>query len=137
MGVEPFLVLLGRSAVLAQRLVRVLCPACREAYDADRPRSCANSGITPHRPARGVLYRAVGCAQCMNTGYRGRTESTSCCAWTTGSARHIMRGSDASTIKEEAMAPRHADPARATACDKMALGITSAEEVLRVTQEEA
>ena len=57
-------------AVLAQRLVRRLCEHCREAYTAT-PEDCRLLGIDGAAPP--TLYRAVGCSQCRNTGYRGRT----------------------------------------------------------------
>ena len=71
MGVEPFLVSSTVEAVMAQRLVRTLCPRCKEAYrpvldelPPDFPRDCF--------PSDGVLYRPVGCRECRQVGYRGR-----------------------------------------------------------------
>jgi general secretion pathway protein E/type IV pilus assembly protein PilB len=71
MGVEPFLVSSTVEAVMAQRLVRTLCPACKEAYQptadelpSDFPREALDAGTT--------LYRAVGCRSCRGVGYRGR-----------------------------------------------------------------
>ncbi len=70
MGVEPFLVGSSLVAVLAQRLVRVLCTECREAYVAS-DEELRESGVKP--PRREVtLYRAQGCASCNHTGYYGR-----------------------------------------------------------------
>lgn len=69
MGVEPFLLSSSLIGVLAQRLVRRLCPSCKEAYtpDANELAVLAKAG----RPAQ--LYRPKGCAACGNIGYRGRT----------------------------------------------------------------
>jgi general secretion pathway protein E len=71
MGVEPFLVSSSLSALIAQRLVRQLCPACKQAYTADaatrRLLRCDELG----EPL--TLYRATGCKQCHQQGYRGRT----------------------------------------------------------------
>lgn len=69
MGVEPFLLSSSLIGVLAQRLVRRLCPACKEAYtpDTNELSVLAKAG----RPAQ--LYRPKGCAACGNVGYRGRT----------------------------------------------------------------
>ena len=70
MGVEPFLVGSSLVAVLAQRLVRVLCPHCREAYRAS-PEELEEMGVQPSdQPV--TLHRATGCAECANTGYQGR-----------------------------------------------------------------
>jgi len=68
MGVEPYLVASTVEGVLAQRLVRVLCPQCKTSY---RP---AEDDVPPDfpRPLPEKIYRAVGCRQCRDTGYKGR-----------------------------------------------------------------
>jgi general secretion pathway protein E len=69
MGVEPFLLSSSVVGVLAQRLVRRLCPDCREAYAPDETELAL---LAPFgKPS--VLYRPVGCPSCSQTGYRGRT----------------------------------------------------------------
>jgi general secretion pathway protein E len=75
MGVEPFLVGSSLVAVLAQRLVRLLCEQCREAYTATREELAEISVKAPERPVR--LFRSKGCAACNYTGYRGRMASSS------------------------------------------------------------
>src|SRR5690606_21220182 len=65
MGVEPFLLASGLLGVLAQRLVRVLCPHCK----APREPGAMETSLG----LKGPLYSAVGCAECNHTGYRGRT----------------------------------------------------------------
>lgn len=69
MGVESYLIAAALNAVLAQRLVRRVCPKCREQYDPPRPlrRALERMGSTVD-----VFYRGVGCRRCRNTGYRGR-----------------------------------------------------------------
>ncbi len=69
MGVEPFLLSSSLIGVLAQRLVRCLCPACKEAYTPD----ATELGVLAKAGKPAVLYRPVGCAACTQTGYRGRT----------------------------------------------------------------
>jgi general secretion pathway protein E len=69
MGVEPFLLSSSMLGVLAQRLVRRLCPSCKEAYSPDATELTTLSKIG--KPS--LLYRPVGCAACGQTGYRGRT----------------------------------------------------------------
>ncbi len=67
MGVEPFLVASSVEAVLAQRLIRTLCPHCKEPYEPD-PIDCP-----PDFDARGAtIYRPVGCRECRMTGFAGR-----------------------------------------------------------------
>ena len=89
MGVEPFLVASSLVGVLAQRLVRMLCPACKEAYEPTQD-ELDQVGISPAVLARAGnprhLYRAVGCPLCQHTGYPGAPASTSSCWWTTRSA---------------------------------------------------
>jgi len=83
MGVEPFLLSSSLSALIAQRLVRQLCNACKEPYEADaatfahldrlfnKNSTIDADAVTPPQPLR--LYRPVGCEQCHEQGYRGRT----------------------------------------------------------------
>jgi general secretion pathway protein E len=71
MGVEPFLLSSSLIGVLAQRLVRLLCPKCKEAYTANE-KDCAVLGIPAENAPE--LYRAGrGCEHCGEQGYRGRT----------------------------------------------------------------
>jgi general secretion pathway protein E len=134
MGIEPFLVSSSVLAILAQRLVRVLCPACRVPYPptADQLREL---GLKPADLPNGVLYRAAGCPACRHTGYRGRTGIYELLLIDDEVRSHIMRGSDAATIKKAAMG-RGMLALRSDGSHKAAMGITSAEEVIRVTQEE-
>lgn len=72
MGVEPYNFVSALNCVLAQRLVRLLCPRCRKRYqptDAE----LIESGLTPSRVRDRVFYKTVGCEICNHTGYRGRT----------------------------------------------------------------
>jgi general secretion pathway protein E len=134
MGVEPFLVASSVIAILAQRLIRVLCPTCREAY-TPTDEELAELGISRGDLPEGVLYRIAGCPECNGTGYRGRSGIYELMVVDDTIRRHIMNGSDASAIKRAAieggmLTLRH------DGAHKTARGITSAEEVIRVTQEE-
>jgi type II secretion system protein E len=71
MAVEPFLVSSTVEAVMAQRLVRVLCPHCKEAYHP-RPDQLPPGFPLERLGPDAVVYRAVGCRQCLQVGYRGR-----------------------------------------------------------------
>ena len=72
MGVEPFLLSSSMLGVLAQRLVRTLCPTCKQP-DPDVTRDTLNEMLKPWRLNGGVKpYKPVGCLDCRNTGYRGR-----------------------------------------------------------------
>jgi len=71
MGVEPFLLSSVLTGVLAQRLVRRLCPHCREPYEAD-PALLERLGIAVHEGESRTFYHPVGCPQCKGSGYAGR-----------------------------------------------------------------
>jgi type IV pilus assembly protein PilB len=72
MGVKPFLVASSIQAVLAQRLVRMLCEACKKPDPNPNPRLLRLCGLTERELRSHTIYQAVGCPRCANTGYRGR-----------------------------------------------------------------
>ncbi|HBS29404.1 MAG TPA: pilus assembly protein PilB [Phycisphaerales bacterium] len=72
MGVKPFLVASSIQAVMAQRLIRVLCPKCKQPDTSPDPKYLQLVGITKEDLARNTIYKPVGCENCSNTGYRGR-----------------------------------------------------------------
>ncbi len=134
MGIEPFLVSSSVLAIVAQRLVRVLCRGCREAYQPP-PEGLADLGITPADLPGGVLYRPVGCPQCMSTGYRGRSGIYELLPVDEGVRDLVMRGADSNAIKEAARRAGMVTLREDGVC-KVVAGLTSAEEVLRVTHDE-
>ncbi len=71
MGVEPFMISSSLEAVLAQRLIRTICPDCRTAYDPSEA-MLAQLGLSPHEIGDKNFYYGKGCATCNNTGYKGR-----------------------------------------------------------------
>jgi type IV pilus assembly protein PilB len=71
MGVQPFLVASSVMAIMAQRLVRVVCPKCKESSIPD-PTELQQIGVTPDQIATAVFMRGKGCSHCQHTGYRGR-----------------------------------------------------------------
>ena len=127
MGIEPFMVASSLSAVLAQRLVRVLCPHCKEEYTPDRD----YPGIA--LPPR--LYRSRGCDRCFNLGTLGRTGLYELLLVDSELCSMIIRQAPAGAIKEYAVS-RGMRTLRDDGLAKAAAGITSLEEVLRVTQED-
>jgi general secretion pathway protein E len=127
MGVEPFMVASTLSAVLAQRLVRIICPHCREAYTPERE----YAGI--ELPA--VLYRGRGCDKCFNLGSIGRTGIYELLLIDSELTSMIIRQAPAGAIKEYAIS-HGMRTLREDGLAKAAAGITTIEEVLRVTQED-
>jgi general secretion pathway protein E len=133
MGVEPFLVGSSLVAVLAQRLVRILCLQCREAYTAT-DEELKEIGIKP--PDRPVtLYRAVGCPACSHTGYHGRLGIFELMNVDDDIRGLISQNVDSKTIKTMAMR-KGMGTLRADGARKVLAGITSVAEVIRATEEE-
>jgi general secretion pathway protein E len=134
MGVEPFLVASSLVAVLAQRLVRVLCRDCRVAYEASREELIEIGVRPPERPVR--VHRAEGCAGCNYTGYRGRLGIFELMLVDDDIRPLISQNIDAKTIKRKATS-KGMHTLRADGARKVLQGITSIAEVLRATEEES
>jgi len=132
MGIEPFLVTSSVIAIIAQRLVRVLCPKCKEADEPDAE-SLANMGIGREVLARHVLYRRTGCHACMNTGYRGRTAIFEIMLMEDDIKRLILKTSDSNQINDLAIQKGMTNLLHDGA-QKVLAGVTTIEEVFRVTR---
>jgi general secretion pathway protein E len=132
MGIEPFLVTSSAIAIIAQRLVRVLCPKCKEAYEPD-DESLANMGISKEVLSQHVLYRRKGCHACMNTGYRGRTAIFEIMVMEDEIKCLILKTSDSNQINDLAIQHGMANLLYDGA-QKVLAGITTIEEVFRVTR---
>ena len=136
MGVEPFLTASSLVGVLAQRLVRVLCPRCKEAMDITY-RELRNSmedfpipeGKTLDDTTR--IYQAKGCIACSNTGYKGRQGVFEFLQITPEMKALILKRSGVQEIKELAM-KQGMKTLRQEGIEKIIEGTTSVEEVLRV-----
>jgi general secretion pathway protein E len=133
MGCEPYLVSSVLSGVLAQRLVRRICQACR-APDHPDPATLLALGVTD---AAGVeLFHVKGCDDCRGTGYRGRTGIYELFRITEDSRSLIVRKAPAGEIRRYAVAQGMLT-LREDAWAKACAGLTTVEEILRVTQEDA
>jgi general secretion pathway protein E len=133
MGVERFLVASSLVAVLAQRLVRVLCTRCREPYEPT-VEELAEMGVRP--PPRPVtVYRPGHCDACNHTGYRGRLGIFELMLVDDAIRELVAHNVDSKRIKRQAVAggmrTLRGDGAR-----KVLRGLTSIAEVLRATEEE-
>ncbi|MBW2370895.1 MAG: type II secretion system ATPase GspE [Deltaproteobacteria bacterium] len=132
MGVEPFLVASSLAAVLAPRLVRVLCTECREAYQPT-PEQLAEIGVRANGPI--TAYHPAGCARCNHTGYRGRVGIFELMMIDDDIRAMVTQTSDAKSIKRKAM-EKGMGSLRTDGARKVVKGITSIEEVLRATEDE-
>ncbi|WP_446008663.1 type II secretion system ATPase GspE [Candidatus Electrothrix sp.] len=133
MGVEPFLVSSSVNAIMAQRLVRKICPHCREAY-TPAPEYLEQLAL-PQEFHDANLYLGRGCEECLYTGYHGRLGIYELMVLSEQIRSTILTTSDAGQIKREAMA----DPEnpmltlRMDGLQKVLDGVTTLEEVFRVT----
>jgi general secretion pathway protein E len=134
MGVEPFLVASSLVAVLAQRLVRVLCADCRVPYEATREELLEIGIDTGGRPRK--VYRAEGCAGCNYSGYRGRVGIFELMQIDDDIRGLVSQNIDSKTIKNMAVR-KGMHSLRSDGARKVLAGITSVAEVLRATEEEA
>lgn len=134
MGIEPFLIASTIVSVTAQRLVRRLCPACKKEYTPDAE-ILQRIGITPEKAKKIKFYKAVGCEECLNSGYRGRLAIFEIMVMTPAIARLTIERADTNTIQEQArkdgMTLLVEDGIR-----KIAAGLTTIEEVLSVATSE-
>jgi general secretion pathway protein E len=131
MGIEDYLLTSTINGVLAQRLVRRLCPSCRQPY-SPTPELCGRLGLSDC--AEATLYRPIGCPSCSGTGYRGRTMISELMAMTDAIRPLVLRHAEARELQAEAirggMQTMHAHGMK-----KALAGITTIEEVIRVTRE--
>ena len=136
MGIERYLITSSVNGVLAQRLVRTLCRQCRVAYEVGRD-YIVQTGL--RRFVSGdtcTLFRHAGCAACNHTGYAGRTGIHELFVLDAEMHRVIMSGADATLLhaaaRRQGMVTLYEDGLR-----KVVQGLTSIEEVLRVTQDQS
>jgi general secretion pathway protein E len=134
MGVQPYLVSSSLVAVMAQRLVRVICKQCRERY-VPTPQELKELSIVPEAAQGAPIYRARGCSECWNTGYLGRTGIYEILPIDDDFRGLIIKSADGSTLRKAAIA-KGMRTLRDDGAEKVLKGITTVEEVLRATQEE-
>ena len=134
MGLEPFLVTSSVIGILAQRLVRQICPDCKEPYTPDEE-SLQSIGITPEMAAGKQVYRGTGCSTCIQTGYKGRTGIFELMLMDDRIKNLILKTSDANAIKRMAVREGGMITLRQDGAKRVLDGTTTIEEVFRVTQQ--
>ena len=134
MGVEDYLVTSTVTGIVAQRLVRTLCTACREPFRA-LPELVAELGLAPLLDgAEATLYRARGCEQCEQSGFHGRTTILEVMPMTDALGREVLSHADATRLRRVAR-ETGARSMREDGLRKALAGITTVEEVERATRE--
>jgi general secretion pathway protein E len=132
LGVPPYLISATVIGVLAQRLVRALCPACK-ARDETISRESLDEIARPWRLSGGVRpYRPVGCLECRHTGYRGRVGLYELLVSTDAARGHVHPVVDAAALRRQAVKDGMR-PLRLAGAMKVAEGLTTIDEVLRNT----
>jgi len=134
MGIEPYLVSSSVIAIAAQRLVRTICSHCKAPLEVDAAQ-LKEIGLTPAALPDGHVYQGAGCNKCFGSGYMGRTAIFELLLMDGQARRLTLERVDSGTIKEKAV-ERGMRTLRADGARKVAMGETTIDEVLRVTQED-
>ena len=130
MEIEPFLVSSAVQAIIAQRLVRVLCPHCKEPYE---PEEAQWNELGTTKDVAGPIFRAKGCEKCLETGYRGRTGIYEFLRMSESIKGLVLQTSDSNQINKAARKEGMVS-LRQDGIQKVIEGKTTVSEVLRVTQ---
>jgi len=131
MGIEPFLISSSVLLTCAQRLVRKICPNCKEEFIPE-PEVFASLGVEPEET---VFYHGAGCDRCKRRGYLGRAAIIEVLPVSETIRRLIIKRASAAVIKNQAVS-EGMKTLRMVGVDKAREGITTLEEVLRVTAED-
>jgi type IV pilus assembly protein PilB len=134
MGIEPFLVASAVNLIVAQRLARKICDACRTAVQVS-PQMLMNLGVPPEELPGFTCYKGAGCTRCSNTGYKGRMALYEVLPVREEMRELILQGASAGEIKKGAIG-LGMKSLRQAALQKLKEGITSVDEVLKVTVED-
>jgi type II secretory ATPase GspE/PulE/Tfp pilus assembly ATPase PilB-like protein len=131
MGIEPFLISTSVILSCAQRLVRRICPNCREEYHPE-PELLAKLGI---EDTETTFFQGAGCDRCKRRGYLGRAAIIEVLPVTETVRRLIIKRASATVVKNQAIS-EGMKSLRMVGIDKAREGITTLEEVCRVTAED-
>lgn len=131
MGVEPYNFVSSLNCVLAQRLVRVLCPTCKRQYDPSA-QELLESGLRPEDVKGQTFFRNIGCDACNHSGYRGRTAIHELLDMSDEIREMIIARRPGSEIRRQAQR-EGLSSLRESALEKVRMGLTTLHEINRVT----
>ncbi len=134
MGIEPYLISSSVVAVMAQRLLRLICPECKKACTPEEEIASQWGENEKLSPIRGQFYRGFGCENCLETGYLGRTGIFELLIIDDDIKDLIIKRSGSYIIKEAAV-EKGMSTLREDGLQKALAGETTLEEVCRVTQD--
>ena len=131
MGVEPFLITASVNLVLAQRLARRVCPDCKRELKMDRD-ALIDLGFSEEQLASPSIFKGEGCATCNNTGYKGRVALYEVMRFGEALKEMVLQGASTAELKAAAI-KGGMSTLRMSGIRKVIEGVTTPEEVLRVT----
>ncbi len=131
MGVEPFLITASVNLVLAQRLARKICQDCKKPLDVE-PQSLRDMGFSEEMMKDLVIYKGTGCGNCNGTGYKGRIALYEVMRFQDELKEMVLQGASSAELKVAA-ARLGMNTLRMSGIKKISEGVTTPEEVLRVT----
>ena len=131
MGVEPFLVSASTNVIVAQRLARRICQACKEIVPVPAP-ALVNVGFSPEEATTLKPYKGKGCMACSDTGYKGRVALYEVMLIKDNIKEAILQGASAMELRELGR-KNGMQTLREAGLQKIREGMTTVEEVLRVT----
>ncbi|HEY2810179.1 MAG TPA: type II secretion system ATPase GspE [Rhabdochlamydiaceae bacterium] len=132
MGIEPYLLTSSVLGILAQRLVRTLCPHCKKAYSPSDP-ELAELGVARSTLVNGELWKGAGCAHCFGSGYKGRHGIYELMLFSSQLKRQLLKSADALELQRVALSDGMMS-LRQSGALLAVRGITATSEVLRVTR---
>ncbi|MBN1793350.1 MAG: Flp pilus assembly complex ATPase component TadA [Candidatus Omnitrophica bacterium] len=132
MGVEPFLISASVSAIMAQRLLRKICSACKEPYEPSKAVK-KKLGVDENKPLQ--IYKGAGCSNCKGTGFKGRVGIFELLVFDDEVREMVIQGSSILEIRDYARKNLNMKLLREDGMEKVLSGTTTLEEVSRVTEE--
>jgi general secretion pathway protein E/type IV pilus assembly protein PilB len=134
MGIEPYLLTSALEAIIAQRLVRTICPRCKEPQTVDR-NYLVQVAFPLEKHPNPVFYHGLGCEECKQMGYMGRMGIYEILEVSEALRPLIIQRASSTAIKQKAIS-MGMKTLRDDGWEKVLAGITTVEEVIRVTQED-
>jgi len=132
MGIEPFLVASSVNCILAQRLARRICEECKEPDPEVASEACVRAGMSESEAREARPQKGRGCSRCSDTGYKGRIACYEVMELTEELKEFVLNGASAAELKREAIRGGMTT-LRRSALNRLAEGVTTLSEVLRVS----
>ena len=132
MGIEPFMVTASLNLILAQRLARRLCPACKRPVEHVDEQALIDAGIPPEKIGTFTVYEKAGCRECNDRGYRGRVAVYEVMPFWDGLKEIVINGASTAELKQESIR-LGMQTLRMAALGKVMAGVTTIEEAVSNT----